>query len=229
MTAPEVLEKLEALGTEQNRKIYRRHGAGENLFGVSFANLKALKKQIKTDHDLALQLWRSGNDDARNLAIMIADPARLTDRVLESWAKGLNGFVGSTFPGLAARTRFARKKIEDWIDSPAEWTACAGWVILAHIAMSDAELPDSFFTRHLRLIEQEIHQRPNWVRDAMSSALVAIGVRNPSLTKAALKVAKNIGKVEVDHGETSCKTPDAASHIQKTLEHRRRKKQSSAS
>jgi len=228
MTSPEVLQKLESLGTEQNCKIYRRHGAGENLFGVSFANLKALKKQIKTDHALALALWKSGNDDARNLAIMIADPACLTDGVLESWVKGSNGCVGSTFPGLAARTPLARKKMEDWIDAPAEWTSCAGWTILAHLAMSDAELPDSFFTDYLRVIEKEIHQRPNRVRDAMSSALVAIGVRNPALTEAALKVAKNIGKVEVDHGETSCKTPDAARYIQKTLEHRRRKKESPA-
>ncbi len=228
MTLAEALKELEALGTAQNRKIYRRHGASENLFGVIFANLNALKKRIKTDHALALELWKSGSDDARHLAIMIADPARLKDRVLNDWARGLNGCLVSTFPGLVGRTPLARKKMEDWIDSPREWTSCVGWTLLAHLALNDAGLPDSFFTAHLRVLGKEIHERPNWVRDAMNSALVAIGVRNPALTGAALKVAKIIGKVEVDHGETSCKTPDAASYIQKTLEHRRRKQLSPA-
>lgn len=224
MTKQEVLKKLESLGTEQNRKVYRRHCAGENVFGVSFANLNALKKRIKTDHALALDLWKSGNDDARNLAIMIADPARMTGRVLDAWAKGLNGFICSLFPGLVASTPFARKKMEEWVDSPVEWISCAGWMVLGRLAMDDRELPDSFFTRYLRVIEKEIHERPNWVRDAMNSALIAIGVRNPALTHDALKVAKSIGKVEVDHGETSCETQDATAYIQKTLAHRQRKK-----
>ena len=224
MTLAETLKELEALGTAQNRKIYRRHGASEKLFGVSFANLNALKKRIKTDHVLALELWKSGNDDARTLAIMIADPAQMTDRVLNDWARGLNGFVVSTFPGLVGRTPLARKKMEDWIDSSSAWTSCAGWALLAHLALNDAGLPDSFFTARLRVIEREIHQRPNWARDAMNSALIAIGVRNPALTEVALKVAKAIGKVEVDHGETSCKTADAAAYIQKNLAHRQRKK-----
>ena len=56
ITVAGTLKELETLGTAQNRKIYRRHGAGGNLFGVSFANLNALKKGLKTDHALALAL-----------------------------------------------------------------------------------------------------------------------------------------------------------------------------
>ncbi len=57
MNETEVLQELKALGTEQNRKVYRRHGVGENLHGVSFANLGKLKKKIKIDHELAERLW----------------------------------------------------------------------------------------------------------------------------------------------------------------------------
>ena len=39
-------------------------------------------------------------------------------------------------------------------------------------------------------------------------ALIAIGCR-ASMTERAIAVARKIGKVEVDHGETGCKTPDA--------------------
>ena len=74
MTYLEVMKELKALGTAQNRKVYKRHGAGENLYGVSFADLDKLQKKIKIDHELAEKLWASGNTDAQSLATMIIDP-----------------------------------------------------------------------------------------------------------------------------------------------------------
>lgn len=47
MLLEEVMQQLEEYGTEQNRKVFKNHGAKEPLFGVSFANLKLLKKRIK--------------------------------------------------------------------------------------------------------------------------------------------------------------------------------------
>jgi hypothetical protein len=57
----------------------------------------------------------------------------------------------------------------------------------------------------------------------MNNAVIAIGIRSPTLRKLALTVAKRIGKVEVDHGETNCKTPDAAAYILKTVAHRKKR------
>ena len=53
----------------------------------------------------------------------------------------------------------------------------------------------------------------------MNLAVIAIGCRSPGLRKAALAAAKRIGKVEVDHGDTACKTPDAAEYIQRSWAH----------
>ena len=39
--------------------------------------------------------------------------------------------------------------------------------------------------------------------------------KKPALKKEAIAAAGRIGKVEVDHGKTSCKTPDAAAYIKK--------------
>jgi hypothetical protein len=49
--------------------------------------------------------------------------------------------------------------------------------------------------------------------------VILIGSRNVALRKAATAAAKRIGKVDVDHGDTACKTPDAASYIEKTWTH----------
>jgi hypothetical protein len=53
MTVKETMERLKAEGSEQIRAIYARHSAGENQFGVKFADLRKLRKEIGTDDDLA--------------------------------------------------------------------------------------------------------------------------------------------------------------------------------
>ena len=52
MTYNEVMKELKSLGTEQNRKIYKRHGADLDMFGVSMADLKKVLKHIKKDKEL---------------------------------------------------------------------------------------------------------------------------------------------------------------------------------
>ena len=212
-----VLEHLENAGTAQNRKIYRRHGAGENLYGVSFADLGALAKQIKKDQTLAEALWRTGNHDARMLATMIADPKTISTDTLRGWAGDLDNYVlTDALSSLAAATPFAMELMRAWTPSEDEWAGRAGWMLLAQIAMRQADLADAFFLDYLAQIEAQIHSRKNRVRDAMNSALIAIGIRNTALKQAAVQSAERIGVVRVDHGETGCKTPDACGYIEKT-------------
>jgi 3-methyladenine DNA glycosylase AlkD len=212
------------MGTEQNRKTYQRHCSGPNLFGVSFANLGKLAKQIKTDHALALQLWATGNADARNLATMIADPKQATEKQLDAWANDMeSGFLVCTLAKYAGATRFARAKAEQWMASDSEWIACTGWMMLATLAERDETLTNKDLEAHLKTIERGIHTAKNKVRDTMNTALIAIGIRNPALQAKALAAARRIGKVEVDHGDTGCKTPDAAAYILKTVKYREAK------
>ncbi len=119
MTFHETMSTLESLGTEQNRKIYKRHGAGDVLFGVSFANFGKFKKQIKTDHSLASQLWSSGNADARILATMIADPQAATSAELNVWVHDIQHYgLGDLFATYVAKTPLAGAKMREWIHSP---------------------------------------------------------------------------------------------------------------
>lgn len=58
----------------------------------------------------------------------------------------------------------------------------------------------------------------------MNSALIAIGIRNDELEQKAITIAREIGKVDVEHGATSCKTPDAEAYIKKARDRERNKK-----
>ena len=224
MTKTKVMKELRSAGTAQNRKVYRRHGIKGTLFGCSYAALGKLQKKIKIDQPLAEQLWATGNNDARALATMIADPIKIAVGTLNAWAKDAdNRGLAAAVSNVAAAAPSAKGRMEKWAVSRREMTACAGWHTLASIARQDNGLPNAYFTSYLQTIESQIHTSQNWVKYAMNNALINIGVRNSVLEKKAIATAKRIGSVDVDHGETGCKTPDASAYIKKTLAYKKKK------
>jgi hypothetical protein len=76
-TLAETLRELKAMGNEgtraQNAKDspFFGKGAGDNQFGVSRGDVRKLAAKIKTNHELALSLWNTGNIDAQFLAALI--------------------------------------------------------------------------------------------------------------------------------------------------------------
>lgn len=215
-TAEAVLAELKRLGTEQNVKVYRRHGATDPVFGVSYANLDALAKRIGKDQALAAALWQTRNFDAMNLASKIAQPEALDGRALQDWIKAVNSHPTSlAFAALASRGIGAAMCLPGWTGSRHEHIRAAGYDTLAAMLKDAIEIPDGFLSGVIDTIEREIQQSPNRARHSMNNALIAIGGYRPGLRSRALAAAKRIGQVQVDHGETSCKTPDAVAYINK--------------
>ena len=217
MNAQEILTTLKKLGKPQTAAIYKRHGSGDNVFGVLTSEIAKLQKKIKVDHALAMELWKTGNAEARVLALQVADPEKLTradaDRLLKD---GPVRFVGCYLSGLVARSPIAEKTMRAWMKSPDEFPREMGYGILGVRLKDDPDsISDADAEKVLATIEKEIHRSPNWARYAMNGALISIGVYKPALRKKAIEAARRIGKVEVDHGETYCKTPDAVPYIEK--------------
>lgn len=223
MTAKDVLTKLKTLGKPQTAAIYKRHGAGDNVFGVLTSDISKIQKQIKGDHAFAMELWRTGNAEARILALQIADPATVTRKEADAFVKdGSVRFVGTYLSALLARSPIADKTMRAWMRSADESFREMGYGLLSARLRHDAgSVSDADASAIVATIEKEIHRSPNWARYSMNSALIAIGVFKPALRKKATDAAKRIGHVEVDHGETNCKTPDAASYIDKALKRKR--------
>jgi len=216
VTLAEAMAALEKAGSAQTRKTYARHGAKDPMFGVSFATLKTLQKRIGVDHDLACALWETGNFDARNLAVRVVDPARMSRADLDRWARDpivrmCLGYVAH----LAAEGPHARAMADSWLSAPTEAQRCVGWSLVGAMAMCHEATPDAWFADRLVRIEKTIDESPNTQRYAMNQALIAIGCRSAALRKSATAAAKRIGKLEIDHGDTACKTPDAAPTIDK--------------
>jgi 3-methyladenine DNA glycosylase AlkD len=225
LSLAETMRALEKAGSAQTRKTYARHGAEEPMFGVSFAVLKTLVKRIGVDHELALALWDTKNHDARVLALKIADPARMASADLDNWARESRvRMCGGYVVMLAAESPHGAAKAREWFASSHATLRASAWTLAGFLASGDESIPDEWFVERLAFIEKSIHSASNAEREAMNMALITIGGRNAALRKAATAAAKRIGKVEVDHGDTACKTPDAVPYIEKMWAHATAKK-----
>jgi len=212
----EVMRLLEEAGSEQTRKTYARHGAKGPMFGVKFGDLFKLMKRIDVDHALARELWATGNVDARNLAMKIADPREITPADLDRWAlenelRMCNLYVAT----LAAESPHGRSTLRRWLGASDERLLAAGWTLLGRLSDLDESFPEDELLRRVAEIERSLQAAPNEVRSDMNRALISVGGRSPALRRAVTAAAKRIGRVSIDHGDTACKTPDSIETVEK--------------
>ncbi|MFW6327677.1 MAG: DNA alkylation repair protein [Bacteroidota bacterium] len=225
-----VISKLEEYGTEQNRKIYKRHGAGDNQFGVSFANLHALKKQVVSpagrkgvDLDLSQKLWKTGNTDEKIFSCLITPPDEITETEIKKRVKNIQYYLlADIFGEMVSRTPYAEKMLQEWIYSKDEYIARAGFVVLNHLSMKNNKLEDDFFLPFIELAEKKLQTLPNRAKEGFNNCLISIGARNESLRDRVLEAAKTIGPVEVDHGDTSCQTFIIEEYLEKIYQRKKK-------
>lgn len=227
MTLKQVMAELKKLGTEQNRKVYRRHGAGDNMFGVSFGNLQKLGKQLKKNPELADELWMTGNFDAQSLACLIADPKVMTRAQLDGWTKLLefSPAVDYLVKYVTVKHPDAKSLADKWMKSKKEYVIRCGYHTMANLVKEQDPYTVEEMRGFVDTIKANIHKAPNRGKEGMHNALIAIG-GHPKLKAYAITAAKAMGPVDIDHGETNCKTPDPVEYIEKI--HARAAKQKTA-
>lgn len=220
MNLNDAMQQLEALGSEQTRKTWCRHGAAEPMFGVKFGDLAKLQKRIKVDPTLASGLWRTGNHDARLLACMVADPLAITEQELKAWAAEVkDSSTAEALAAFASRTPLAAAIREAWLAEPRMQRA--GWSMVGHCAKEGATFDEAAALAYLKRIETGIHGAENWTRRTMMYVLIGIGGRNATLRKAAEAAALRIGPVAFDPGSTACGFPDPLPYIAKIWERKK--------
>jgi 3-methyladenine DNA glycosylase AlkD len=164
------------------------------LGGTSIPHLRSMARRIGRDHAVALELWASGIHEARLLATMVDDPAKVTNRQLEAWARDFDSWdvVDGACLNLFRRTPHAWDKAVEWSGRDEEYVKRAGFALMAALAVHDKDSPDERFAGLLPLIEREAGDPRNFVRKAVNWALRQIGKRNATLNRAAIAAAEGI-------------------------------------
>ncbi len=185
-------------------------------FGIGLTRLKSLARQLgKPSTSLAAELRTEPVWECQVLAILLEDPTALKKEQAIAQVDALFAWMLSHIwcSTLAPRLPYRHELAESWITDSHQTRRRCGWLITAEISKKDKQPDDPVFSHLLTLIERDIHNEENYVRDAMNSALLAIGSRNAVLYEKALAAAKKIGPIEVDYGDNSCKAPDVAAHL----------------
>jgi 3-methyladenine DNA glycosylase AlkD len=197
MDRKQILAWLEKKGTRRNVQGMARYGiVARRVFGVPMGQLMSLKKRLGTDHDLSLALWDSGWYEARLLAALIGDPARVTRRQMNAWAGDFENWADcdTVCFHLFDRTPFAWEKARQWARSPREFVKRGGFALMASLALHDKTAPDARFVAALPLIERGATDERNFVKKGVSWALRSIGQRGGTLHRAALGVARHLAR-----------------------------------
>ena len=194
MTAKEILAKLESLGDDARRAHNTKAGAPDNQFGVKLGDIRALAKKIKTDHQLALELWDTGNVEAQLIATQIIKPKSLSADELDKLTRSttcsqvadwLNSYVVAQHPDKEALR-------EKWMKAKDRWAARAGWNFTAS-RVNKGEDEGLDLTALIDRIEKEMPKAKPEVQWTMNNTLAAIAIHHPEHRKRAVAIGEKIG------------------------------------
>jgi len=195
MNPRDILAWLERTGTKSARDAMARYGIHAKLaYGVPMGALLKKSREVGTDHALALALWKTNCYEARLLAALVGDPAKLTRPQMNAWAKSFENWAdGDTACfKLFDQTPLAWEMVRPWDRSPREYTRRGAYALLASLALHDKKAPDQAFLDLMPLIEEGAQDERNFVSKGVSWALRSVGRRNPKLRAASLALASKL-------------------------------------
>ncbi|WP_280206393.1 DNA alkylation repair protein [Nocardia cyriacigeorgica] len=219
-TVSQVLAELVALEDPKIRAVNEKHGDDH---GVNLTKLRAVAKRLKTQQDLARDLWATDDTAARLLALLICRPKSF-DR-----------------DELDAMMRQARApKVQDWLvnyvvkknphaeDLRRAWfadldplVASAGWALTADRVVKNPEGLD--LTELLDLVEAQMKDAPDRLQWAMNTCLAQIGITHPDLRARALDIGERLEVLKDYPTSPGCTSPYAPIWINEMVSRRQAK------
>lgn len=209
-TVSEVLAELAELEDPKVRAVNEKHGDDH---GVNLTKLRALAKRLKTQHDLARQLWETSDTNARLLSLLICRPKAFERDELDHMVR-------------AART----PKVHDWLVNyvvkknphaeelrvvwsadPNPIVASAGWALTTERVTKKPEGLD--LEGLLDVIEKEMTDAPDRLQWAMNHCLAQIGIEHPEHRSRALEIGERLEVLKDYPTSPGCTSPFAPTWI----------------
>ena len=209
MTVKEILSELETLGDQKVRAQNKKRGAGDNQFGVKMGDIRTLAKKIKTNHELALELWDTGNIEARQLAILIIVPKKLSIDELNRMVRSEKYvWVADWLYSYVIKEHPEKEKLRvDWMNSKNPMAARAGWSLTAGCVVRNPKVLD--LPALLDRIESEMPTAAPEVQWTMNTTLAQIGINHPKLRKRAIAIGEKLGVYRDYPVSKGCTSPFA--------------------
>jgi len=205
-TVAELMAELAALDDPRAREVNAKHGDDH---GVNLGKMRVIAKRLKTQQDLALELWDTGDTAARLLALLICRPkaferdeldAMLRDARTPKVQDWLVNYVVKKSPH-AEELRLA------WFADADPVVASAGWALTSERVVKNPEGLD--IPGLLDIIEAEMKDAPERLQWAMNHCLAQIGIEFPEYRARALDIGERLEVLKDYPTPPNCTSPFA--------------------
>ncbi|MFJ6373882.1 DNA alkylation repair protein [Streptomyces virginiae] len=209
-TVEEVMAELAALEDPRMREVNERHGDDH---GVNLTKLRAIAKRLKTQQDLARDLWRTEDTAARLLALLICRPKSFERDELDTMLREartpkvhdwLVNYVVKKSPHVEELRRA-------WFADPDPVIASAGWALTTERV---AKKPDGLdLPGLLDAIEADMKDAPERLQWAMNHCLAQIGIEHPEYRARAIDIGERLEVLKDYPTPPNCTSPFAPAWI----------------
>ncbi|MER7457916.1 DNA alkylation repair protein [Micromonospora sp. NPDC126480] len=205
-TLAEVMVELAGLEDPRAREVNERHGDDH---GVNLSRLRAVAKRLKTQQDLACQLWETGDTAARLLAILICRPKAFGRDELDGMLRAARApKVQDWLVNYVVRKNpHAEELRRAWSADPDPVVASAGWALTAERVARKPEGLD--LAGLLDVIEAEMKGAPNRLQWAMNNCLAQIGIEHAEHRARAIDIGERLAVLKDYPTSPGCTSPFA--------------------
>ncbi|GAB4094808.1 DNA alkylation repair protein [Brachybacterium horti] len=205
-TVPALLEELDGLADPRILEVNRRHG---DEHAVNLSALRAVAKRLRSDHELALALWATGQVDARLLALLIAKPRLLSPEELDAMLReaGTPKVQDWLVTYMVRKSMHAEVLRGRWMGDPDPVVQSAGWALTSEAVAKRPEVLD--LTVLLDDVEARMATAPERLQWAMNQTLATIGIEHQELRERALAIGERLGVLRDYPTSAGCISPFA--------------------
>ncbi|WP_067706815.1 DNA alkylation repair protein [Nocardia yamanashiensis] len=205
-TVADLLAELAALEEPKVRAVNEKHGDDH---GVNLTKLRAVAKRLKTQQDLARELWRTGDSAARLLALLICKPKAFERDELDAMLRQARTPKVQDWlvNYVVKKNPHAEELRQVWFADPDPMVASAGWALTAERVVKDPDGLD--LPGLLDRIEADMKDAPERLQWAMNTCLAQIGIAHPEYRARALDIGERLEVLKDYPTAPGCTSPFA--------------------
>jgi 3-methyladenine DNA glycosylase AlkD len=205
-TVAAVMAELAAAEEPALRAVNEKHGDDH---GVNLGRLRAIAKRLKTQQDLARELWQTDDTAARLLAILICRPRAFEREELDTMLRAARApKVHDWFVNYVVKKSPSSEELRlAWLADPDPVVASAGWALTTERVVKSPEGLD--LPGLLDTIEAGMKDAPDRLQWAMNHCLAQIGIHHAEHRARALDIGERLEVLKDYPTAPNCTSPYA--------------------